>query len=80
MVIEQVSRQLDEEQLSALIRVSMKTLQRWRIEGIGPRWRKYGTARTSAVRYDERDVAAWLDSRRTGGGAGVPECAGASVA
>lgn len=47
--------------------IPRKTLRNWRIFGKGPRFRKIGVS----VRYDVRDVEAWMDSLPAGG-AGVP--------
>lgn len=54
---------IDEKELARLIRVSIATLRYWRSEGKGPRFRKVG----QMVRYSPSDVAAWLNSRPSGG-------------
>jgi predicted DNA-binding transcriptional regulator AlpA len=54
---------IDEKELARLIRVSIATLRYWRSIGQGPRFRKVG----QMVRYAPSDVAAWLNSRPTGG-------------
>lgn len=37
-----------------------QTLRRWRSEGRGPRYIRFGDARRGRVRYARRDVAEWL--------------------
>lgn len=39
--------------------VAVPTLNRWRCNGIGPRWRKFG----GAVRYAVVDLDAWADEQ-----------------
>lgn len=40
--------------------ISVRSLERWRVAGVGPRYIKVGRQ----VRYDEQDIQAWLDERR----------------
>jgi predicted DNA-binding transcriptional regulator AlpA len=40
--------------------VSVRTLERWRVAGTGPKFFKLG----SLVRYDEDDVNEWLAQQR----------------
>jgi len=49
---------LTETELAAELRVSRRTLQRWRTEGRGPRWIRVG----KAPRYKWGDVQAWLEA------------------
>jgi hypothetical protein len=51
-------RKLTEDECAAYLRVSKRTLQRWRVLGTGPRFAKYGTR----VIYDGWDVDQWSDS------------------
>lgn len=51
---------LDERSTAGKILVSVRTLQRMRVEGTGPKFLKIGRL----IRYFEHDVDAWLDSRR----------------
>ena len=44
---------------AALLRVSEITLGRWRIEGNGPRYRKFGRR----VLYARSDLLAWADAQ-----------------
>ncbi len=39
--------------------VAVPTLNRWRCLGIGPRWRKFG----SAVRYAVADLDTWAEAQ-----------------
>ena len=55
---------VNEKQLAGMLDVKVKTLQRWRLFGKGPRFRKFG----SAVRYAVADVEAWIANCPTGGG------------
>ena len=43
--------------------VSLGTVRRWRVLGMGPRYRKIG----ALVRYSLTDLETWLASRPTGG-------------
>ena len=40
--------------------VSKRSLERWRLEGTGPAFRKFG----HRVFYAERDILDWVDARR----------------
>jgi predicted DNA-binding transcriptional regulator AlpA len=53
-----LAKHLTPKQLAELTGLTIGTLAKWRLTATGPRHRKFG----AAVRYDERDVAAWLDS------------------
>lgn len=59
-----VTRFMDERQLAAMTGLKAKTLRRWRVFGRGPRFHKLG----GAVRYEIRDVEAWLAACPVGGG------------
>lgn len=58
---------LTESELAPKLSVSVATLRRWRLLRNGPRFVKLG----AAVRYRPKDVAAWLDTRPSGGGGSV---------
>lgn len=47
---------LRQEKVAELLDVSPKTLETWRLRGIGPRFCKI----SSAIRYAKADVEAWL--------------------
>jgi predicted DNA-binding transcriptional regulator AlpA len=49
---------LDQSAVSMRLKVAVRTLERWRTVGFGPRWVKVGRA----VRYREDDVETWLAS------------------
>jgi predicted DNA-binding transcriptional regulator AlpA len=49
---------LTETQLADLLKVSRRSVQRWRVEGRGPRFRKHG----SSVRYALSDALAWSEA------------------
>jgi predicted DNA-binding transcriptional regulator AlpA len=55
---------LNENDVAKLIGMSVASLRRWRLFSQGPRYLKIG----AAVRYRPEDVAAWLESRPSGGG------------
>ena len=57
-------RFLSEREVSDLTGLSTKTLQRWRLLGMGPQYRKFG----GAVRYGEADILNWINSTPMGGG------------
>lgn len=54
---------LNERELADALTVSVATIRRWRLFRQGPKYIKIG----AAVRYRAEDVAAWLESRPTGG-------------
>ena len=56
------SRFLSETEVSELLRISEKTLRRWRWAGQGPKFFKFGRS----VRYNSRDLDAFIErSART---------------
>jgi predicted DNA-binding transcriptional regulator AlpA len=58
---------LNEKQVSEILGISVKTLQRWRLFGEGPPWRKF----SAAVRYPADALQAWVESTPHGGGSSV---------
>ncbi len=50
---------LNTNELSAMLGVTVNTLQIWRHQGKGP---KYFKLSRRAVRYKERDILAWMDN------------------
>ena len=54
-----------EIEVSRKTKISVATLRRWRLEGRGPRYRKFG----SLVRYGEDELDDWMDAQPTGGDA-----------
>ena len=59
---------LTEAQVADLLAIKQRTLARWRQLGIGPVYTKTG----GSIRYDPRDIDAYLDKmRRAGTGAHV---------
>ena len=61
-------RWFTERELSAYSTIATKTLQNWRIRGIGPAWHKLGDGRAGKVVYDIQRFDAWIESRPGGGG------------
>ncbi len=51
---------------AALLRLSPRTLERFRVEGTGPRFIKAGAGKRARVLYDPAELKAWLDSYRYG--------------
>ena len=51
---------LSQRSVAERLGVTERTMERWRAEGCGPPYLKVGRG----IRYDEADVAAWLDARR----------------
>jgi excisionase family DNA binding protein len=49
-------RRLTEREAAAELGISFRTLQQWRVRGIGPAFLKLGRA----VRYDAEALEAWL--------------------
>jgi predicted DNA-binding transcriptional regulator AlpA len=58
-----LKRFLNEKELEAMLGVRVKTLQRWRLRGAGPKYKKL----VGAVRYDIADVEAWIQNSSSGG-------------
>lgn len=57
-------RLLSEQQVEQYYGLRVRTLQRWRLESRGPRYRKLH----GLVRYDVRDLDSWIASAPGGGG------------
>jgi predicted DNA-binding transcriptional regulator AlpA len=55
---------LSERQLAAILSVSVKSLQGWRLRGRGPAWKKLG----GNVRYPLLEFQAWVQAQPGGGG------------
>jgi hypothetical protein len=54
------SRLLNDSEAAVLLRVSSATLRSWRCRGIGPDYHKFGPGTRSAVRYDVKDIRAYM--------------------
>lgn len=61
---------LTEKQVAEIMGLSVKTLQRWRLFGEGPEWRKFGTA----VRYPADALEAWIANAPHGGRPPMRSC------
>jgi len=55
------------KELADFTGLSVQTLARWAVEGVGPKITKLGG---TAVRYRKADVLAWLERESTKDGAG----------
>jgi predicted DNA-binding transcriptional regulator AlpA len=49
---------LNQKQVARVLGVSVRTLERHRVAGTGPRWARLGRL----VRYRQSDLTAWVDS------------------
>lgn len=47
---------------AAFLRLSPRTLERFRVEGTGPPFLKVGSGKRSRVLYRSTDLKAWLDA------------------
>jgi predicted DNA-binding transcriptional regulator AlpA len=54
---------LNEYDLARVTGLSVASVRRWRLLKMGPKYLKIG----ASVRYKPEDIAAWLESRPTGG-------------
>jgi predicted DNA-binding transcriptional regulator AlpA len=54
---------LTDRQLALLLSVSLPTVRKWRIRGVGPHYKKL----EGSCRYSMADVESWIASRTTGG-------------
>lgn len=50
---------LNQAEAAGLLRISERTLERWRVEGVGPRFRRFGRR----VIYSKLDLENWADGR-----------------
>ena len=55
---------LTADELAEELKISPRTLERWRARGIGPAWVRVGRS----PRYRRSDVAEWLQEQRQQGG------------
>jgi len=51
-----VGQHYRDSETAAILGIKTGTLRKWRLRGVGPRFRKLGRA----VRYSERDLRVWL--------------------
>jgi hypothetical protein len=58
-----MAKQLTASEVAERIGYSAATLARWRCEGLGPRFVKYGTSQQARVRYPLAEVEAWEASQ-----------------
>lgn len=59
---------LTEKQVAEILGLSIKTLQRWRLFGEGPEWKKFGTA----VRYPANGLEFYIQNAPHGGRSTMP--------
>ena len=59
---------LNEYDVARITGLSVASVRRWRLLRQGPKYLKIG----AAVRYRSQDIAAWLDTRPTGGETRAP--------
>lgn len=52
---------LNTQEAADMLRVSIRTLERMRVEGTGPNYLKAGKGTRSRVLYRPSDIEAWLD-------------------
>lgn len=53
-------------EVSAYLGVSMNTLQKWRTRNMGPKYIKYGNAKSATIRYDSKDVERFKTAHTVG--------------
>lgn len=58
---------LTEKQVAGLLGLAPKTLQRQRLFGSGPPYRKLGSGLRAPVRYSRSELEAWIRSCPSGG-------------
>jgi excisionase family DNA binding protein len=59
---------MTEQELAEYVRVSLRTVRKWRAEGTGPPYLRAGRQ----IRYRKRDVDAWLEHDQRGMDTGQP--------
>ncbi len=57
-------RFLSNDETAEFLGVSNRTTEKWRLEGRGPRYRRFGRK----VLYRHSDVLAWVEQQPVGGG------------
>lgn len=62
-VCEALKTLLNEHDIARITGLSVASVRRWRLLRLGPKYLKIG----AAVRYKPEDIAAWLESRPSGG-------------
>jgi predicted DNA-binding transcriptional regulator AlpA len=60
-----IEKLLNEHDVARITVLSVASVRRWRLLRRGPKYIKIG----AAVRYRPEDLATWLESRPSGGGA-----------
>jgi predicted DNA-binding transcriptional regulator AlpA len=64
--MEKISKRfISETEFEAIYGIPKSTLQKWRLFGRGPVFRKFGLR---AVRYDVNEVESWIKALPSGGG------------
>lgn len=53
-------RMLTTAEAAAFLRLSPRTLERFRVEGSGPRYLKAGAGKRARVLYDPEELRSWL--------------------
>ena len=56
--------EMSDTELADDLNMSVRTLRRWRLEGRGPEWKKFG----GAVRYSRAAIDRWIAQQPTYGG------------
>lgn len=57
---------LTSNEAADLLRLSRRTLERWRLEGSGPRYIKLGAGKRSRVVYRESEIVSWVNQSSFG--------------
>ena len=55
-----MTKLLDTTQAAETLRLARRTLEKWRVEGRGPEFRRHG----DRIFYDERELERWSDAQR----------------
>ena len=59
---------LNEEQAAELLALSIRTLQAWRLRGVGPRYVRAGRA----IRYQQSELVEWISANTSARQGGQP--------
>ena len=54
---------MNSQQAADLLHLSVRTLERMRVDGTGPRYRKAGPGKRSRVLYQYEDLIQWLEQQ-----------------
>ncbi|MHA1574397.1 MAG: helix-turn-helix transcriptional regulator [Alphaproteobacteria bacterium] len=61
-------RLLRPQKVADILDLTLEGLADWRKRGVGPAWFKLSGGRSGRVRYEEKDLLAWIEAQRSATG------------